>query len=130
MAAASTESISAAMIHRLAFGEGGFVALDTFFVMSGFLITGLVLKEMNKTGTLSLSRFYARRVRRLHDGVGPEGEASAPHLLAVGRGLGIGHEHELLAGANTMGAVGCTYASGCWGDRCPLRAFRRLFKAR
>ena len=50
---------------ELAFGEGGFVALDTFFVMSGFLITGLVLKEVNKTGTLSLSAFYARRIRRL-----------------------------------------------------------------
>jgi peptidoglycan/LPS O-acetylase OafA/YrhL len=50
---------------ELSFGEGGFVALDTFFVMSGFLITGLVLKEIEKTGSLSLSRFYARRVRRL-----------------------------------------------------------------
>jgi peptidoglycan/LPS O-acetylase OafA/YrhL len=50
---------------ELSFGEGGFVALDTFFVMSGFLITGLVLKEMEKTGTLSLSAFYGRRVRRL-----------------------------------------------------------------
>ncbi len=50
---------------ELSFGEGGFVALDTFFVMSGFLITGLILKEIDKTGTLSLSAFYARRVRRL-----------------------------------------------------------------
>jgi hypothetical protein len=50
---------------ELSFGEGGFVALDTFFVMSGFLITGLVLKEMDRTGSLSLSAFYGRRVRRL-----------------------------------------------------------------
>ena len=50
---------------ELSFGEGGFVALDTFFVMSGFLITGLLLKEMEKTGGLSLSAFYGRRIRRL-----------------------------------------------------------------
>ena len=41
------------------------MALDTFFVMSGFLITGLLLKEIERTGELSLSRFYACRVRRL-----------------------------------------------------------------
>jgi peptidoglycan/LPS O-acetylase OafA/YrhL len=50
---------------ELSFGEGGFVALDTFFVMSGFLITGLILKEIEKTGTLSLTAFYGRRIRRL-----------------------------------------------------------------
>ncbi|MGI8945857.1 MAG: acyltransferase family protein [Thermoleophilaceae bacterium] len=50
---------------ELGFGEGGFVALDTFFVMSGFLITGLLLKEMEKSGNISLTAFYGRRVRRL-----------------------------------------------------------------
>jgi peptidoglycan/LPS O-acetylase OafA/YrhL len=50
---------------ELSFGEGGFVALDTFFVMSGFLITGLILKEIEQTGRLSLAAFYGRRVRRL-----------------------------------------------------------------
>jgi peptidoglycan/LPS O-acetylase OafA/YrhL len=44
---------------------GGFVGLDAFFVISGFLITGLIVDEMERTGTLSLARFYARRVRRL-----------------------------------------------------------------
>lgn len=47
------------------FAEGGFVGLDVFFVMSGFLITGLMLKELDRTGTVSLLRFYARRARRL-----------------------------------------------------------------
>jgi len=44
---------------------GGFVGVDVFFVISGFLITTLLVKEAQNTGTISLSNFYARRIRRL-----------------------------------------------------------------
>ncbi|HZC27156.1 MAG TPA: acyltransferase, partial [Actinopolymorphaceae bacterium] len=44
---------------------GGFVGVDVFFVISGFLITGLIVREVQQTGRLSLARFYARRARRL-----------------------------------------------------------------
>lgn len=44
---------------------GGYVGVDVFFVLSGFLITGLLLREVRRTGTISLSNFYARRARRL-----------------------------------------------------------------
>lgn len=44
---------------------GGFVGVDVFFVISGFLITGLLVNELRATCSISLSRFYARRVRRL-----------------------------------------------------------------
>lgn len=44
---------------------GGFVGVDVFFVISGYLITGLLLREHRATGRVSLARFYARRVRRL-----------------------------------------------------------------
>ncbi len=44
---------------------GGFVGVDVFLVLSGFLITGLLLRELRATGTISLAGFYARRVRRL-----------------------------------------------------------------
>jgi peptidoglycan/LPS O-acetylase OafA/YrhL len=50
---------------ELDIGDGGFVGLDIFFVISGFLITGLIVAEVQRTGTLSLSAFYARRIRRL-----------------------------------------------------------------
>lgn len=44
---------------------GGFVGVDVFFVISGFLITGLLLREIEKTGRVSLTTFYARRAKRL-----------------------------------------------------------------
>ena len=44
---------------------GGFLGVDIFFVLSGFLITNLLLAERAATGTLNLRRFYARRARRL-----------------------------------------------------------------
>jgi peptidoglycan/LPS O-acetylase OafA/YrhL len=45
--------------------SGGYVGVDVFFVISGFLITSHLLSEVERTGTVSLSRFWARRVRRL-----------------------------------------------------------------
>tara|TARA_R110002110_G_scaffold303525_2_gene517633 strand:+ start:253 stop:2235 length:1983 start_codon:yes stop_codon:yes gene_type:complete len=47
-----------------AFG-GGFVGVDVFFVISGYLITGLIMEEIASTGRFGFGRFYARRVRRL-----------------------------------------------------------------
>ena len=45
--------------------SGGFVGVDVFFVLSGYLITGLLVAEIQKTSRLSLLQFYARRARRL-----------------------------------------------------------------
>ncbi len=44
---------------------GGYVGVDVFFVISGFLITGLLWREANTTGTVGLRRFYGARARRL-----------------------------------------------------------------
>ena len=44
---------------------GGFIGVDLFFVVSGFLITGLLIRERERNGRISFSRFYARRVRRI-----------------------------------------------------------------
>jgi peptidoglycan/LPS O-acetylase OafA/YrhL len=45
--------------------SGGFIGVDVFFVLSGYLITGLLLAELRATSRLQLARFYARRARRL-----------------------------------------------------------------
>ncbi|CAN5242935.1 acyltransferase family protein [soil metagenome] len=44
---------------------GGFVGVDVFFAISGFLITAHLVREVDKTGTVSLWQFWARRMRRL-----------------------------------------------------------------
>lgn len=44
---------------------GGFVGVDVFFALSGYLITGLLLKELEQQGTADLVSFYARRAKRL-----------------------------------------------------------------
>jgi peptidoglycan/LPS O-acetylase OafA/YrhL len=47
------------------FLPGGYVGVDVFFVISGFLITTLLLGELRRTGRISIATFYARRARRL-----------------------------------------------------------------
>jgi hypothetical protein len=47
------------------FLKGGYVGVDVFFVLSGFLITSLLARELLSTGRLRFVAFYARRVRRL-----------------------------------------------------------------
>lgn len=73
---------------------GGFVGVDVFFVISGFVITGVLQREIAATGKVKLSEFYAGRVRRL-----------APALLATLLGtfvagfllLAPAHFHDLSA---------------------------------
>ncbi len=44
---------------------GGYVGVDVFFVISGYLITSLLLKDLATSGSISFARFYVRRARRL-----------------------------------------------------------------
>ncbi|WAJ45984.1 acyltransferase family protein [Mycobacterium sp. Aquia_216] len=44
---------------------GGFIGVDIFFVISGFLITGLLWREVSTSNTVALGRFYGARARRL-----------------------------------------------------------------
>ena len=45
--------------------KGGFIGVDIFFVISGYLITTIILKELITTGTFSFKHFYERRIRRI-----------------------------------------------------------------
>ncbi|MDC3395989.1 acyltransferase, partial [Candidatus Pelagibacter sp.] len=45
--------------------KGGFIGVDIFFVISGYLITSIILKELVSTGSFSFKHFYERRIRRI-----------------------------------------------------------------
>src|SRR5687767_8090708 len=58
-------AILAVMTYHSGLGRGGYLGVDVFFALSGFLITTLLLEEHAATGTIAFGRFYARRALRL-----------------------------------------------------------------
>jgi peptidoglycan/LPS O-acetylase OafA/YrhL len=65
--------------------QGGFLGVDLFFLLSGFLITRLLLEERHRVGHIRLGRFYARRAARLLPALGV---VCAVTLLVAATGLG------------------------------------------
>jgi peptidoglycan/LPS O-acetylase OafA/YrhL len=63
-------AVLAVVVYHLGGGStswlpGGFLGVDVFFVLSGYLITSLLVAELRRTGRVDLRNFWARRVRRL-----------------------------------------------------------------
>ena len=52
-------------IFGINFFKGGFLGVDIFFVISGYLITSIIYKEIETTNSFSFKDFYERRVRRI-----------------------------------------------------------------
>jgi peptidoglycan/LPS O-acetylase OafA/YrhL len=72
--------------------KGGFLGVDLFFVLSGFLITGLLVSEFDKSGSISIRKFYMRRVLRL-------APALALYLIAC---LGVAYYTQLISAARQL----------------------------
>ncbi len=58
-------AVLAVMLYHGSVLSGGFLGVDAFFVLSGFLITSLMVAEVHGTGRLDLKGFWSRRARRL-----------------------------------------------------------------
>src|SRR6476659_7172723 len=70
---------------------GGYLGVDLFFVLSGFLITSLLLAESNSSGTVGLGGFWARRARRLLPALGGVLLAVALYCLVFADRSQLGH---------------------------------------
>jgi peptidoglycan/LPS O-acetylase OafA/YrhL len=53
------------LIYHAKWVDGGYIGVDIFYVISGFLITGILIRELDSKSTISLVAFYARRTKRL-----------------------------------------------------------------
>ena len=82
-------AVTAVVMHHLShrFFQGGYVGVDLFFVLSGFLITALLVEEHQATGTVSLVAFYIRRAKRLFPALG------GALVLTAGVIVVMGHWH-------------------------------------
>ena len=58
-------AVAGVVAFHLGYLRGGFLGVDAFFVLSGYLITGLLVTEWRTQGSISLRHFWARRARRL-----------------------------------------------------------------
>ncbi|GEL99962.1 acyltransferase family protein [Cellulomonas terrae] len=85
--------------------RGGFLGVDVFFVLSGYLITTLVLDEVERTGTFAFRRFYARRARRLLPALGL--------LLVAMAGVAVAMPSEAAELRGDIAAA-VAYASNWW----------------
>lgn len=101
--------------HLLSWPSGGYVGVDVFFVISGFLITGILLREHETTGSISFRGFYVRRVRRIVPAAVLVLAATVVvSVILVGRTRAVGIIYDalsaLLFAANwRMAAVGTDY---------------------
>jgi peptidoglycan/LPS O-acetylase OafA/YrhL len=75
-------SILAVMAYHTGWIRGGFLGVDVFFVLSGFLITSLLLGEFDATGDVSFRAFYARRALRLLPALAPVVLVAGAAMLA------------------------------------------------
>jgi peptidoglycan/LPS O-acetylase OafA/YrhL len=90
---------------------GGFLGVDVFFVVSGFLITTLLLREITSTNRIRLPRFWVRRARRLLPALGLVLITSIPVAWVVEPDLTVGIGRQLL-GALTFSTNWVEIAAG------------------
>lgn len=107
---------------------GGFVGVDVFFVLSGFVITRLLLRELGDSGGLSLANFYSRRARRLLPAFATFSTVTMLVSILLLSPLGTqAQQHALKTGASATLLAGNWFlyfrGGGYWGPSETLNPF-------
>jgi peptidoglycan/LPS O-acetylase OafA/YrhL len=106
---------------------GGYVGVDVFFVISGFLITGLLITEKARAGRISLPRFWLRRARRLLPALALVVVLCSAAALFIGGDLLVGLGLQVL-GAATFSSNWLFIAEGAsYFDATTPELFRNLW---
>jgi len=95
---------------------GGFIGVDSFFVISGFVITGVLRRELAATGRLRLGEFYARRARRL-----------LPSLAVVSVATLVATAIALSPAGSAVQAAGTSMAASLFGANVYLYRFSQPY---
>ena len=106
---------------------GGFIGVDVFFVISGYLITGLLVREKDSHGRIRLGRFWMRRARRLLPALGLVVVVSASAALLIG-GNPLVHLGRQVFGAATFSSNWLSIAAAQnYFDETTPELFRNLW---
>ena len=122
-------AVVAVVLYHLGSGilPGGFIGVDVFFVLSGYLITGLLVGEKDSHGRIHLARFWMRRARRLLPALGLVVVVSASAALAIG-GNPLVHLRRQVLGATTFSSNWLsTAAAQNYFDETTPELFRNLW---
>ena len=122
-------AVGAVMLYHLGSGilPGGYLGVDVFFVISGFLITGLLVREKDSIGRIRLGGFWMRRARRLLPALALVVGVSASAALVVG-GNPLVHLGRQVLGAATFSSNWLSIvAAQSYFDETTPELFRNLW---
>lgn len=106
---------------------GGFVGVDVFFVVSGYLITALLLHEHRRTGRIALRNFWSRRARRLLPALALVVMSSATVAALIGGDVLVGIGWQLLGAATFTSNWVAIGAGASYLDQTSPELFRHLW---
>ena len=122
-------AVGAVLLYHLSPGAlvGGYLGVDVFFVISGFLITALVLREREDTGQIDLRAFWVRRARRLLPAIVLLLLACSTAAWAIGGNVLVGLGRQLIGAATFSSNWLSIHAARSYFDDTSPELFRNLW---